>query len=135
MATLVAGFLLILIRTAKLSQRSVEDVLALQVQNADLTRALHHRATHDSLSDLINHGEFNRRLERLARDAGFLQIETFSTLGAFTVMEQGSALIRSGDRPDLPALPQTSRWRRMMLHAATLLGRDLGEWSVVIARK
>jgi diguanylate cyclase (GGDEF)-like protein len=29
---------------------------------------LHHRATHDSLVDLVNHGEFNRRLERLTKD-------------------------------------------------------------------
>ncbi len=66
MAALVGAFLLILLRTARLARKNVEDVLALQVRNADLTRALHHRATHDSLVDLVNHGEFNRRLERIA---------------------------------------------------------------------
>jgi len=66
MAALVGAFLLILLRTSRLARKNVEDVLALQVRNADLTRALHHRATHDSLVDLVNHGEFNRRLERIA---------------------------------------------------------------------
>jgi len=68
MAALVAIFMLILMRTASESRKNVHDVLELQVKNADLTRALHHRATHDSLVDLVNHGEFNRRLERLTRD-------------------------------------------------------------------
>ena len=68
MAALVAIFMLILMRTASESRKNVHDILELQVKNADLTRALHHRATHDSLVDLINHGEFNRRLERLTRD-------------------------------------------------------------------
>jgi diguanylate cyclase (GGDEF)-like protein len=66
MAALVTAFMYLLLRTASQSRRNVEDVLALQVQNADLTRALHHRATHDSLLELVNHGEFNRRLDRLA---------------------------------------------------------------------
>jgi diguanylate cyclase (GGDEF)-like protein len=68
MAALVTAFMFILLRTASVSRRNVEDVLSLQVLNADLTRALHHRATHDSLLDLVNHGEFNRRLERLAME-------------------------------------------------------------------
>jgi diguanylate cyclase (GGDEF)-like protein len=68
MAGMVALFMFILMRTASESRKNVQDVLQLQVRNADLTRALHHRATHDSLVDLVNHGEFNRRLERLTRD-------------------------------------------------------------------
>lgn len=68
MAGLVILFMLILMRTARESRNNVQDILDLQVKNADLTRALHHRATHDSLVDLVNHGEFNRRLERLTRD-------------------------------------------------------------------
>jgi diguanylate cyclase (GGDEF)-like protein len=68
MAGLIAIFALILMRTARESRKNVQDILDLQVRNADLTRALHHRATHDSLVNLINHGEFNRRLERLTRD-------------------------------------------------------------------
>jgi diguanylate cyclase (GGDEF)-like protein len=68
MASLVTAFMYILLRTASQSRRNVEDILSLQVKNADLTRALHHRATHDSLVELINHGEFNRRLDRLAME-------------------------------------------------------------------
>lgn len=68
MAGLVVLFLLILMRTARESRQNFQDILDLQVRNASLTRALHHRATHDSLVDLVNHGEFNRRLERLTRD-------------------------------------------------------------------
>jgi diguanylate cyclase (GGDEF)-like protein len=68
MAMLVMVFLLILMRTASQVRKNVGDVLALQEKNADLTRALHHRATHDSMVDLVNHGEFNRRLERLATE-------------------------------------------------------------------
>jgi diguanylate cyclase (GGDEF)-like protein len=68
LAGLVAVFLIILMRTAGESRENVTAILDLQVRNADLTRALHHRATHDSLVDLVNHGEFNRRLERLTTD-------------------------------------------------------------------
>lgn len=67
MATLVLAFMIILLRAARQAQGNVKDVLDLQVRNSDLTRALHHRATHDSLVDLVNHGEFNRRLKRIAR--------------------------------------------------------------------
>lgn len=66
MAALVLAFMMILLRAARQARMNVEDVLDLQVRNSDLTRALHHRATHDSLVDLVNHGEFNRRLKRIA---------------------------------------------------------------------
>ena len=66
MAALVLAFMIILLRAARHALVNVEAVLDLQVKNSDLTRALHHRATHDSLVDLINHGEFNRRLKRIA---------------------------------------------------------------------
>ena len=68
MSCLVAAFSLILIRSANQSRKNVQDVLDLQVVNAGLTRALHHRATHDSLVDLVNHGEFNRRLDKAANE-------------------------------------------------------------------
>jgi len=68
MAGLVTLFLLILMKTARESRQNVRDILDLQVRNADLTRALHHRATHDSLVNLVNHGEFARRLKQLAQD-------------------------------------------------------------------
>lgn len=66
MAGLIATFLLIVIRSAVESRNNVKELLELQVRNAELTRALHHRATHDSLVDLANHGEFTRQLNRLA---------------------------------------------------------------------
>jgi len=66
MAALVLALMLILLRAARQTRKNVTDVLELQVRNSNLTRALHHRATHDSLVDLVNHGEFNQRLERIA---------------------------------------------------------------------
>jgi len=68
MALLVLMFMLAMCRTARESRDSVVSLLELQVKNADLTRALHHRATHDSLVNLVNHGEFNRRLQKLTTD-------------------------------------------------------------------
>jgi diguanylate cyclase (GGDEF)-like protein len=66
LAGLVGVFLLIVTRSAIEARRNVRELLDLQIQNTELTEALHHRATHDSLVDLANHGEFNRQLHRLA---------------------------------------------------------------------
>jgi diguanylate cyclase (GGDEF)-like protein len=66
LAALVLAFMIIMLRAAQHARTNVQDVLDLQVRNSNLTRALHHRATHDSLVDLVNHGEFNRRLKRIA---------------------------------------------------------------------
>jgi diguanylate cyclase (GGDEF)-like protein len=60
--------MLIFLRAARESRQHVCDILELQVRNAELTRKLHYRATHDSLVDLVNHGEFNHRLARLTKD-------------------------------------------------------------------
>ncbi len=68
MALLVVLFMLALMRTAHDSRKNVVRLLDLQVKNADMTRELHHRATHDSLVDLVNQGEFTRRLTRLTSD-------------------------------------------------------------------
>jgi len=65
----------------------------------------------------------------------FTDIEVFSTLGAFGFMEQESAEIRAKDRPNLPKLAATSRARRAGNFASTLVGRDIGEFTVVVARK
>lgn len=65
MALLVAVFTLVMSRIAGQSGDMLQGILELQAENARLTSALHHQATHDSLVDLINHGEFQRRLERL----------------------------------------------------------------------
>lgn len=68
LAMLVVLFLLALIRAAGEARKNVVSLLTLQLKNADLTRELHHRATHDSLVNLVNHGEFNRRLRKLTAD-------------------------------------------------------------------
>ncbi len=68
MGLLVVLFALALMRAAHDARKNIVRLLDLQVKNADLTRELHHRATHDSLVDLVNHGEFNRRLARLTTD-------------------------------------------------------------------
>ena len=65
---LIILFMLIFLRAARESRQHVCDILELQVRNAELTRKLHYRATHDSLVDLVNHGEFNHRLARLTKD-------------------------------------------------------------------
>ncbi len=66
LAGLVTAFLLLLMSSSSESRNHVRELLDLQVRNGELTRALHHRATHDSLVDLANHGEFKRQLARLA---------------------------------------------------------------------
>lgn len=68
MTLMVAVFMLSMIRSARESRRNVVDLLRLQVKNAELTRQLHHKATHDSLVGLINQGEFKRRLERMTTE-------------------------------------------------------------------
>lgn len=68
MGLLVVLFMLALMRSSIEARKNVVDLLELQVRNADLTRELHHRATHDSLVNLVNHGEFNRRLQKLTHD-------------------------------------------------------------------
>ena len=65
MALLVAVFTLVMSRIAGQSGDMLHGILELQEENARLARALHHQATHDSLVDLVNHGEFQRRLDRL----------------------------------------------------------------------
>lgn len=67
-ALLVAAFMLSLVRSARHSRGNVMNLLRTQMKNLELTRELHHRATHDSLVDLVNQGEFKRRLQRLAAD-------------------------------------------------------------------
>ena len=64
-AGIVAMFVVIMNRIAQQTGQTLHNMLELQSRNAELTRALHHQATHDSLVDLINHGEFLRRLHRL----------------------------------------------------------------------
>ena len=65
---IVILFLMILTRATMSAGKVLRNLLELQVKNAELTRALHYQATHDSLSGLVNHGEFQKRLERIASD-------------------------------------------------------------------
>lgn len=76
-----------------------------------------------------------RALKRLCRDVGYARVETFSTPGAFRAMETASAELRALNAPDLAPLPVTSKGQLLRIYAATLLGRDIGEWSVVVAQK
>lgn len=73
--------------------------------------------------------------QALCEEAQFAEIEIFSTLGAFGFMEKASAEIRAKDRPNLPNLAVTSRAQRAGIFASTLVGREIGEWTVVVARK
>jgi diguanylate cyclase (GGDEF)-like protein len=62
---LIALFTLLMSRIAHRSGDNLRNLLELQKENSRLAQTLHHQATHDSLVDLINHREFQRRLERL----------------------------------------------------------------------
>ena len=68
MALLIAVFALVMSRIAAQSGSTLQGILELQTENARLAQALHHQATHDSLVELINHREFQRRLERLTEE-------------------------------------------------------------------
>jgi len=103
MAGTITLFLLILTRTSQESGRTLKSLLELQAKNAELTRALHYQATHDSLVDLINHGEFQRRLYRLAnndkRDSVdyslvFVDIDLFKVVNDTGGHSAGDALLR-----------------------------------------
>jgi diguanylate cyclase (GGDEF)-like protein len=67
LALLVTLFGLIMSRITNQSGGTLREMLELQAENARLASALHHQATHDSLVDLVNHREFQRRLERVTR--------------------------------------------------------------------
>jgi diguanylate cyclase (GGDEF)-like protein len=63
MALLVGMFLIVVARSAINTERMISTVLKLRAENLELTRALHHEATHDALVDLVNHREFQTRLQ------------------------------------------------------------------------
>jgi diguanylate cyclase (GGDEF)-like protein len=103
MAGTVVTFLLVLVRTARQSGEALYRVLELQVKNAALARALHHQATHDSMVDLVNHGEFQRRLERLAAGPAqphaefslvFMDLDRFKAVNDGGGHAAGDALLR-----------------------------------------
>jgi diguanylate cyclase (GGDEF)-like protein len=66
MATLFGFFLIVVVRSAINMENMIGTVLQLRSANLELTRALHHEATHDALVDLVNYREFHARLLRVA---------------------------------------------------------------------
>jgi diguanylate cyclase (GGDEF)-like protein len=104
MAAMAGLFLVLLNRVANQSGLALHSVLALQKRNAQLTRALHHQATHDSLVGLINHGEFLRRLNRLTSASArghqdfsvvFIDLDLFKTVNDSGGHAAGDALLRA----------------------------------------
>jgi len=69
MAVLSLMFLAVVGRAAFALESMISHSLDLRAQNAELTKALHHEATHDPLVDLINYREFNQRLRAVAAAA------------------------------------------------------------------
>lgn len=67
MALLTLLFLGVVVRAAIETDRMIGNVLKVRTENAELTLALHHQATHDALVDLVNHREFNDRLRAVAK--------------------------------------------------------------------
>jgi diguanylate cyclase (GGDEF)-like protein len=73
MAVLTMLFLGVVVRAAIETDRMIGSVLKVRAENAELTQALHHDATHDALVDLVNHREFNNRLTAVAKSAAKLR--------------------------------------------------------------
>lgn len=69
MSALTLLFLGMVVRAAIQTDRMIGNVLKVRAENAELTLALHHDATHDALVDLANYREFNHRLSAVAKDA------------------------------------------------------------------
>ena len=66
MVALIGLFLAVVGRSAFHTENMITSVLELRAENLELTRALHHEATHDALVDLVNYREFHARLQRAA---------------------------------------------------------------------
>lgn len=69
MAVLSLMYLAVVGRAAITLESMISNSLDVRAQNVELTRALHHEATHDPLVDLINYREFNQRLRAVAAAA------------------------------------------------------------------
>jgi diguanylate cyclase (GGDEF)-like protein len=69
MAFLCVLFLAVVTRAATEMDGTIGNVLRVRVENLQLTQALHYQATHDALVDLVNHREFNARLNDVAEVA------------------------------------------------------------------
>jgi diguanylate cyclase (GGDEF)-like protein len=73
MALLVGCFLIVVMRSAINMESMIATVLELRSANLELTRALHHEATHDALVDLVNYREFHARLLQVAAKSAQLK--------------------------------------------------------------
>jgi diguanylate cyclase (GGDEF)-like protein len=65
MAAMTTIFVLALCLISRRSYSALSDILSLRTEN----ELLHHRASHDSLVNLLNHGAFRRRLDESVRAA------------------------------------------------------------------
>lgn len=79
MAVLGLIFVVAVVRAAMQTDRMINNVLSVRVENLKLTRALHHQATHDPLVDLPNQREFNTRLHAVAQ-ASAMRHDPFAVL-------------------------------------------------------
>jgi diguanylate cyclase (GGDEF)-like protein len=73
MSLLILLGLGVVVRSASVTDRMINNVLKVRAENAELTRALQHQATHDALVDLVNHREFNARLQQVAQASARLR--------------------------------------------------------------
>jgi diguanylate cyclase (GGDEF)-like protein len=62
LALLTVLYLGVVLRSAIQTDRMIGNVLKVRAENVELTKALHHQATHDELVNLPNYREFNARL-------------------------------------------------------------------------
>jgi len=70
MGVMIAMFLVVIIKSAINTSNVIDTALKLRAENVELTRALHHEATHDPLVDVVNYREFQARLKRVAQSCG-----------------------------------------------------------------
>jgi diguanylate cyclase (GGDEF)-like protein len=89
MAVLIVMYLVVLARSATAIELMIANVLRVRAENAELTKALHHEATHDALVDLFNYREFHARLAALATSSTanrqpyallFIDLDHFKTI-------------------------------------------------------
>ncbi len=73
MCFLTLLFIAVVVRSAVEMDRTITSVLKVRAENTLLTQALRHQATHDALVDLVNHREFNARLNQVATTSAKLK--------------------------------------------------------------
>lgn len=73
MSLLSLLYTVVIVRSAIEMDKTIGSVLKMRAENTILTQALQHQATHDALVDLVNHREFNARLNEVAATAAKLK--------------------------------------------------------------